>query len=163
MEWRTGLNLNACRLAVSPRRRARFLRRLVARRYCRTPMVLRPREGGNMLVCIIKNFGELNRSFDSGNAVNTSLALPFFLDLGCLITKKSLFTQLGRKFTVYIGLLMFFREKNVKQEEIYNMLMVLGEIRFRFRDSRRHDTVASRFSTKIPSIVQQKIKDRPTG
>jgi hypothetical protein len=47
-----------------------------------------------------------------------------FLICGCLITKKSLFTQLGRKFTVYIGLLIFFRDKNVKQEEIYNMLMV---------------------------------------
>ena len=77
-------------------------------------MVLRPREGGNWTMLgfgikILVNFGE--PIFDSGNAVNTSLALPFFLDLGCLITKKSLFTQLGRKFTVYIGLLIFFRPK----------------------------------------------------
>jgi hypothetical protein len=104
----------------------------------------------------------VNRSF-SLRKCGEWIPRPPFLSCSCgyLITKKSLFTQLGRKFTVYIGLLIFFRDKNVKQEEIYNMLMVLGEIRF--RDSRRHDTVASRFSTKIPSIVQQKIKDRPTG
>ena len=85
LEWRTGLNLNACRLAVSPRRRARFLRRLVARRYWRTPMVLRPREGGKtmlglVLSKILVNFGEPIFRL-SGNAVNTSLALPFFLDI----------------------------------------------------------------------------------
>ena len=50
-------------------------------------MVLRPREGGNWTMLgfgikILVNFGE--PIFDSGNAVNTSLALPFFLDLNCV-------------------------------------------------------------------------------
>jgi len=72
-----------------------------------------------------------------------------------LITKKSLFTQLGRKFTVYIGLLIFFRDKNVKQEEIYNMLMVDGEI--------HEDTTQWPHLTKNSIIAIKKLKDRPTG